>query len=226
MAVPRPKVFPVRGEYSYSNDWGNPRSGGRTHKGTDIFASHGTPVVASETGVIATRSGGKGGLALWINGRAYYAHLSGYADGIKDGVRVRAGQVIGFVGATGNAKGGAPHLHYGYDPSGGFGAKWTNPFPVLQVLEKGGDVPASPGPGAAAPVAPASDGSAPPTTIEPPPFDVPPGPELTGVGQVFPGVVTPGGSSQFDVSEAWRLMAEDPLADDMARRYAATLGEG
>ena len=119
---------------SYSNDWGNPRSGGRTHKGTDIFAPNGQSVFAVADGVISFRNGGKGGIALWLSADYgvdfYYAHLSGYAGGIGDGTRVSRGQVIASNGSTGNAAGGSPHLHFQLHP-GGRSRAAVNPYPTL-----------------------------------------------------------------------------------------------
>lgn len=141
-----PIVFPVPGG-TYTNDWGGPRSGGNTHKGTDIFAKHGAPIVAIEDGVItkAGDDGGKGGLRLWINGTWYYAHMSKLARGIKVGARVKAGQIVGYVGTSGDAKGTSPHLHLGYDPSGSHSANgsWENPYPLLTNLRRGKPVESS-----------------------------------------------------------------------------------
>lgn len=143
-------VFPVAGGGRYSNDWGAPRSGGRGHEGTDIFAPTGTPVVATEDGRItaAGDDGGKGGLRIWLNGKLYYAHLSGIT--VKAGQKVKAGQVIGYVGTSGNASGTEPHLHFGFDPKAGqsAGNSWQNPFPYLRAAQNK-EVPA----GTPAPVA-------------------------------------------------------------------------
>lgn len=100
-----------------SKDWWASRDGGaRKHKGNDIFAAEGTPVVAVTNGVIsiAGDDGGKGGLRVWLRGddgrKYYFAHLS--AIDVKPGQRVTAGAVLGAVGKTGNAKNTPAHLHF------------------------------------------------------------------------------------------------------------------
>lgn len=119
----------------FRNDWGNPRSGGRTHKGTDIFSPKDTEVFAVTSGTLRTRTGGKGGIALWLYGddgnAYYYAHLNGWADGITTGVRVGQGDLIGFVGNSGNASGGANHTHFQLHPDGG---SPVNPYPTLSAI--------------------------------------------------------------------------------------------
>jgi peptidoglycan LD-endopeptidase LytH len=132
-------VFPVDGPHSYSNTWGAARSGGRTHKGTDIMAPEGTAVVACVSGTI-TRTNpsdtGLGGITIWLRGKNgtsyYYAHLEGIAGGIHAGVSVKIGQLLGWVGDTGNAAGGAYHLHFGLYPSGGAAA---NPYATLRAAD-------------------------------------------------------------------------------------------
>ena len=122
------------GAVSFINDWGYPRSGGRRHRGNDVFAPMRQPVKAVTAGSVLLRRGGLGGTSLWLsadNGVDYYfAHLNGYAAGISDGVRVSRGQVIAYNGNSGNARGGAPHLHFQLHPNGRT-RRPVNPYPTL-----------------------------------------------------------------------------------------------
>lgn len=132
-------AFPVRAPYSYTDSWGAPRMEGsrffHRHEGTDIFALKGTPVYAVVNGVVENvGSAPLGGTKLWLrspgdNWSYYYAHLAAYAPGIRNGVRVKKGAVLGYVGNSGNARGTPPHLHFEtHLPSG----PATNPFPILK----------------------------------------------------------------------------------------------
>jgi murein DD-endopeptidase MepM/ murein hydrolase activator NlpD len=126
--------FPIAGPARYSHDWLFPRYGPgfRFHLGTDVFAAHGTPVRAPVDGVARSANGGLGGLTVKVvmpDGTYFYlAHLSGLAPGFVDGMAVATGDVVGYVGDSGNARGGAPHLHIGIYPGGGAP---IDPKPVL-----------------------------------------------------------------------------------------------
>jgi hypothetical protein len=140
--------FPVAGEATYSHDWWFPRfgPGWRLHQGTDIFAARGTPVRAPVDGSVRIRNGGLGGLSVYVTGadRTYYylAHLAGIAPGLVDGATVETGDVVGYVGDSGNARGGLPHVHFEVHPGGGGP---IDPKPVLDryvsdALAAAGDV--------------------------------------------------------------------------------------
>ncbi len=129
-------VCPVDGAVSFSDTWGAPRSGGRTHKGVDMSASRGTPLVAMETGRIYRLSNSTlGGLSVYLLGNSgdmyYYAHMNSWADGLAGGQTVSAGDLLGTVGTTGNSPSWLPHLHLGWQPGGG---DWANPYPMVNDL--------------------------------------------------------------------------------------------
>jgi murein DD-endopeptidase MepM/ murein hydrolase activator NlpD len=123
-------VCPMTGAHSFTNDWGFPRSGGRKHKGTDVFAVMGQPLRAVADGTIRTGNGGLGGTVVWVNSdygvNFYYAHLSAIGPGISTGTRVSKGDIVGYNGDSGNARGGRPHLHFGIWVN-----TWVNPYPTL-----------------------------------------------------------------------------------------------
>lgn len=130
------QAFPVAGgSGKFSDTWGAARSGGRKHEGTDILAPRGTPVVAMVAGTVEKiGSVNLGGNRVGIRGTDgryyYYAHLDTYAAGLKQGDQVQAGQQLGTVGDTGNAK-GTPHLHFGIYENG----QAINPYPTLKGLQ-------------------------------------------------------------------------------------------
>lgn len=134
--------FPVGGPYRFSNSWGAPRMVGtasaHSHKGTDVFAATSTPLLAVEPGTVVRRGTDRlGGLKLWLIGDSgyvyYYAHLESFVASVVDGTRVAAGQTVGFVGNSGNARGGAPHVHFEVHVRG----VAVNPYPLLAVASSG-----------------------------------------------------------------------------------------
>lgn len=122
-------VCPVQGPRSFSNDWGQPRSGGRRHQGTDILAPRGTPVVANVSGTVRGHNSRLGGISYYLQGDDGNVYFGTHLDSLA-GVsgRVAAGTVIGRVGTSGNASGGPPHLHFEIHPGGGGP---VNPYPTL-----------------------------------------------------------------------------------------------
>lgn len=117
----------------FGDTWGDARSGGRTHEGTDILAPRGEYVVApAESVVTQIGVGANGGNFVYTTNpggeRFYFAHLDAYADGLRVGDILEKGDLIGYVGNTGNASGGATHLHFGIYDRGA-----TNPYPRLKT---------------------------------------------------------------------------------------------
>lgn len=153
-AAPRLDVLPTGGGYafpvygddtSYSDDWGAPRRETGRHEGNDIFAPAGTPVVAVTDGRLY-RVGTRRipGNRLWLeNSRGdtfFYAHLSAFSETARNGADVRAGDVLGFVGSTGDAEQTPPHLHFEVHPLDGDA---VNPYPFLRAWQERRDVPAA-----------------------------------------------------------------------------------
>ncbi len=121
------------GGFRFRDTWGHPRSGGRRHRGTDVFAPMNQPVYAFTSGVIQrTGYSGLGGLGLYLRGDDgnvyFYAHLNSIAPKGGAGNRVTAGELIAYNGATGNASRSAPHVHFELHPGGGAA---INPYPWL-----------------------------------------------------------------------------------------------
>jgi murein DD-endopeptidase MepM/ murein hydrolase activator NlpD len=126
-------ICPVGGSSWFLNTWGAPRSGGRTHKGVDMMGPRGTPLVAVGSGIVRKSYGSLGGNIVWLYAdhgvNYFYAHLDSYPSGMADGQWVARGQVIGYMGDTGNPRAGSYHLHFGIYP-GGFTA--VNPYPTVE----------------------------------------------------------------------------------------------
>jgi murein DD-endopeptidase MepM/ murein hydrolase activator NlpD len=117
---PRPLDVPVQGiaRARVRSSFGFPRDGGRRrHQGADLFAARGTPVVAAASGVVVARGTTPiGGRVVYTFGRrgvlCYYAHLDRWNEDVGIGDMVGEGDVLGYVGDTGNARGTRPHLHF------------------------------------------------------------------------------------------------------------------
>jgi murein DD-endopeptidase MepM/ murein hydrolase activator NlpD len=121
-------VCPVAGPRAFADTWGAARSGGRSHEGVDMMSPGGTPLVAVEAGSANFSTNRLGGNAIWLTGASgtkyYYAHLSSWEGSSRS---VSQGEVIGYVGATGNTT--ANHLHFEVHPGGG---RAVNPYPYVR----------------------------------------------------------------------------------------------
>jgi murein DD-endopeptidase MepM/ murein hydrolase activator NlpD len=143
-------VFPVFGPASFGDSFGAPRADveGGWHHGEDIFAPAGTPLLAVADGTLHTIGFNRiGGYRLWLRdddgNEFYYAHLSAYTPLAVEGRRVKAGDVIGFVGDTGDADGGAPHLHFEIHPASMASLGYNGvvaPYPILLAWRRADDI--------------------------------------------------------------------------------------
>jgi murein DD-endopeptidase MepM/ murein hydrolase activator NlpD len=131
------QVFPVSGTYQYSDDFGEPRHQG-AHQGVDVMAARNTPLVAVADAVVNRLSRtdtGLGGINVWLERpdgvEFYYAHMESIAAGLAEGAKVTAGQVIGAVGNSGDARYGATHLHFEIRPGG----TPIDPYPHLVAVD-------------------------------------------------------------------------------------------
>jgi murein DD-endopeptidase MepM/ murein hydrolase activator NlpD len=125
------RFFPVAGSVAtFWDDFGQPRNNGRTHQGNDIFSPVGTELVAADSGMLTRADNPLGGMAWALKAdegtRYYYAHLLQVA---REPGRVEAGEVIGYLGTSGNARGAMPHLHFEVHPDGGAP---VDPYPKLR----------------------------------------------------------------------------------------------
>jgi murein DD-endopeptidase MepM/ murein hydrolase activator NlpD len=123
---------PVQGGASFIDSWGFPRSGGRRHKGVDMFNKRNTPLVAVVDGRVKFSSNSLGGLSTHLysgDGTTYYyAHLEKHPTNISSGSYVTAGTVVGYLGNSGNARYTSPHLHFEIRP----GNVAINPYPTVR----------------------------------------------------------------------------------------------
>jgi murein DD-endopeptidase MepM/ murein hydrolase activator NlpD len=120
-------MFPVLGATAndFSDDFGAPRATTGFHQGIDIFAASGTPILAINDGVLSNvGTNNYGGRRFWLTDRYgnqfYFAHLAGFSPLAKEGAQVKRGDVIGFVGNSGDAITTPPHLHFEMHPGGGW----------------------------------------------------------------------------------------------------------
>lgn len=132
-------LFPLPpGSCKYNDTWHADRDGGkRKHEGTDLFAPEGTPVFAVTDGMIERKGWvGLGGERIGLRGADglyyYFAHLSAYAPELKEGKLIRKGELLGYVGHTGNAQNTPDHLHFGIRAPNG---QWFNPYNFLQYWQ-------------------------------------------------------------------------------------------
>jgi murein DD-endopeptidase MepM/ murein hydrolase activator NlpD len=169
-------LFPLAGGARFQNDFGAPRADTRFNQGIELFAPLGTPVLATHDGTLVNVGWSNiGGRQEWLRDNAgnlfYYGHLSAYSPVAKTGAQVHAGDVIGFVGDSGDAQGTAYHLHFEIHPAG----KWAvAPYPYVSAwldnsAPLGGVTPARQHPVALVPLASfdisTSSGLAPQTVV-------------------------------------------------------------
>jgi len=136
------KRFPLQGQCYFGNTWHAPRGNGRLHKGVDLIAEEGKLLYAVTDGTITKqywdqpgKLSGNGLRLAEDNGTYYtYLHMSDFAPGIEVGVKVKAGDVIGFVGNTGSSA--TSHLHFEIHPGGGAA---VNPYPYVQAVDDCGN---------------------------------------------------------------------------------------
>ena len=137
LGLPQISVFPSQGRCSFVDSWHETRSGGRLHIGVDIIGPKGLAIYAVADGAITKMYGAESklsGNALRLTAADatyfFYAHLDSFAPGISVGSVVKAGQIIGYMGNTGNA--GTSHLHFEVHPGGGDA---VNPYPVIKAVD-------------------------------------------------------------------------------------------
>jgi murein DD-endopeptidase MepM/ murein hydrolase activator NlpD len=146
-----PYVFPVYGPVSFVDTFGAPRADVSWHHGDDIFAPLGSPILAVADGTVFSVGWNQiGGNRLWLRDRKgnyfYYAHLAAFATTAVNGAKVHAGEVVGFVGNTGDAEGTPYHLHFEIHPVGLLGLGYdgaVDPTPYLSSWQRASDLAAA-----------------------------------------------------------------------------------
>ena len=210
--------FPVQGKCYFTDTFGAPRSGGRSHEGVDIIAKSGQYVYAAVDGTLTkqyidapgTLAGNGWRLTRSDGTYFFYAHLSAFAPGLKVGSAVKAGQIIGQVGMTGNA--GTPHLHFEAHPGGG---PAVNPTPIVKAVDgcnvtsvppEPGDTPATTTPATTAPATTVPATTTPATTT---PATTVPATTVPSVGSA------PGGAS----AGLWEFVAPTLAFDTRGAQF-------
>ena len=136
LGLPTLQAFPVQGRCGFTDTWGAARGAGRSHEGTDIIGARGLALYAAMDGTISkmTTGGVLGGTSLRLTAADgtyfYYAHLEAFAANLANGQVVRAGQIVGYLGSTGDTN--TPHLHFEVHPKGGAA---VNPYPILKAVD-------------------------------------------------------------------------------------------
>ena len=137
LGIPQISVFPSHGRCRFTDTWQQSRSGGRQHEGVDIMGVKGLALYAVIDGTITKMYGADAALSgnalrLTASDGTYffYAHLDSFAPGIAVGSVVKAGQIVGYMGSTGDA--GSPHLHFEVHPNGGAA---VSPYPVVKAVD-------------------------------------------------------------------------------------------
>ena len=199
-------VFPAQGPCTFTDTYGAPRSGGRVHEGVDVIAKAGQWVYAVKDGTLTKRylnapgSLSGNGWTLTTAGGTYffYAHLSAFAPGLSVGSAVKAGQIIGQIGMTGNAP--ISHLHFEVHPGGG---PAVNPTPVVKAVD-----------GCKTSAVPPQPGDIVPATTVPAPTTAPPAAPIPTV----PVTTVPTPTTVFVPPIQHRRDLPDPFAAERPRR--------
>jgi len=147
--TPGGRAFPVAGGASFGGTFGADRAGVGWHHGEDLFAAQGAAVLAVADGAVFSAGwNDRGGYRLWLRDgdgtEYYYAHLSAFSPLAVNSGFVRAGDVLGFVGASGDAKGTPSHLHFEIHPAGLLARGYdgvVDPAPFLSAWKRRADVP-------------------------------------------------------------------------------------